>query len=478
MNQKIRDQYKVTIGIECHVQLATKTKLFSGVSNDARRAKPNSLISHIDLGLPGALPVLNEKAIMFASRAALALGTKPEKYSQFDRKHYFYPDLPMGYQITQFYYPIIKSGQVKFDVEGQEKVVHIHEAHLEADAGKSTHPEGADYSLVDLNRAGTPLLEIVSKPEMHSAIEAKAYARELWLLMRFAEISDADLYQGNMRFDVNVSVSKNKTLGTRTETKNLNSFKSVEKAVEYEVNRQIELLEKGQSVVQETRGWDEAKQKTFGQRGKEEAHDYRYMPDPDLPPVEISQKIIDDIEKTMPPNPSEYRKSFTGSGFEAQFIEDLLTDVIKSRTVLSVLHKYSQDHAKRIAFWLVQTDLESSKGNNLPDNLIIELVKVSEMVNSGQLSSTGAKKVTNKLLKSGGSAKLAAQELGVEQVSDQTELQKIIKEVLGQNEAAVTDIKNGELKAIGFLVGQVMKLSKGSANPGLTQQMIKKQLGL
>lgn len=247
---KTRDQYLPTIGIECHVQLGTKSKLFSGAGNDARDAKPNTLISHIDLGLPGALPVLNQKALEFATRAALALGTEPEKNSQFDRKHYFYPDLPMGYQITQFYMPIIRSGHVTFKVNNRKKTVNIHEAHLEADAGKSTHPEGADYSLIDLNRAGTPLLEIVSKAEMHNAKEARAYAKELWLLMRYAEVSDADLFHGNMRFDVNVSVSKSKELGIRTETKNLNSFKSVEKAVEFEISRQIELLEKGHKITQ------------------------------------------------------------------------------------------------------------------------------------------------------------------------------------------------------------------------------------
>ncbi len=236
--------YVTTIGIECHVQLKTKTKLFSAVGNDAREAPPNTLISHIDLGMPGALPVLNAEALTLGMRAAFALGTEPQAFSKFDRKHYFYPDLPMGYQITQFYNPIIKDGKVDIIVDGKPQTVRIHEAHLEADAGKSTHPVGKDYSLVDLNRAGTPLLEIVSEPDMHSSAEAKTYAKELWLLMRYAGVSDASLYYGNMRFDVNVSVSKTDELGTRTETKNLNSFKSVEKAIEYEVKRQTEILER------------------------------------------------------------------------------------------------------------------------------------------------------------------------------------------------------------------------------------------
>ncbi|MDB5185871.1 MAG: gatB, partial [Candidatus Saccharibacteria bacterium] len=280
LNPEVRKQYTVTIGIECHVQLKTKTKLFSAVSNDARTAPPNTLISHIDLGMPGALPVLNAAAVELGMKAAFALGTEPQRFSKFDRKHYFYPDLPMGYQITQFYDPIIKDGSVTVMVDGQEKRIGIHEAHLESDAGKSIHPAGRDYSLIDLNRAGTPLLEIVSDPDMHNSAEAKAYAKELYLRMKYAGVSDANLYYGNMRFDVNVSVNKDpNVLGTRTETKNLNSFRSVEKAIEYEVDRQIEQLEKGESITQETRGWNEAKQKTFTQRRKEEAHDYRYMPD-------------------------------------------------------------------------------------------------------------------------------------------------------------------------------------------------------
>lgn len=237
-----------TIGIETHVQLKTKTKLFSAVSNDARQAGPNSLISHIDVGLPGALPVLNQAALELSVRAGLALNGQIQKFSKFDRKHYFYPDLPKGYQITQFEDPIIKGGFVEFKADGQICRVNLVRVHLEEDAGKSTHPAGADYSLVDLNRAGTPLLEIVSQPDIHSAAAAKTYARELWLLMKYAGVTDGDLYHGHMRFDVNVSVSQDSNKpGTRTETKNLNSFRVVENAVAYEIKRQTELLEKGQT---------------------------------------------------------------------------------------------------------------------------------------------------------------------------------------------------------------------------------------
>jgi len=311
-------KYAPTIGIECHVQLRTKTKLFSAVGNDAREAPPNTLISHIDTGMPGALPVLNLAAIELAARAAFALNTEPQKHSYFERKHYFYPDSPSGYQISQLHAPIIVGGSVDIMVDGQKKTIGIDRAQLEADAGKNTHPAGADYSLVDLNRAGTPLLEIVSKPEINSAAEAKAYARELWLTMKYAGVTDGDLYHGHVRFDVNVSISADSTLGTRAEIKNLNSFRSVEGAVEYEIKRQTELLERGEKVVQETRGWDEDSQKTTGQRGKEEAQDYRYMPEPDVPPVELDKEFIATQKAKSLPLPSEIRQKLEDSKIDAK----------------------------------------------------------------------------------------------------------------------------------------------------------------
>lgn len=312
ISPEIRKKYTVTIGIECHVQFKTKTKLFSGVDNDAREAPPNSLVSPLCFGLPGTLPVLNEKAVELGMRAAFALHTEPQKFSKFDRKLYFYPDLPKGYQITQFDEPIVLGGYVDIEVDDKPIRIGITRAHLEEDAGKSTHPTGKDYSLVDLNRAGTPLLEIVSEPDIHSPEEAKQYAHELYLLMRYADVSDANLYYGNMRFDVNVSVSKDPAkLGTRTESKNLNSFRAVEKASEYEINRQIERLEKGEKIVQETRGWDDAKQRTFSQRTKEEAQEYRYFPEPDLPPIVITDEII----KAMESMPNSFTRASIGFTF-------------------------------------------------------------------------------------------------------------------------------------------------------------------
>jgi aspartyl-tRNA(Asn)/glutamyl-tRNA(Gln) amidotransferase subunit B len=480
ITDEIRRQYTVTIGIECHVQLKTKSKLFSAADNDAREAPANTLVNHIDFGLPGALPVLNREAVRLASKAAFALGSTPQMFSKFDRKHYFYPDLPMGYQITQFDEPIVLGGQVDFLLEGEIKTVGITRAHLEADAGKSTHPEGKDYSLVDLNRAGTPLLEIVSEPDMHSAAEAKAYAHELYLRMKYADVSEANLYYGNMRFDVNVSVSKTDQLGTRTETKNLNSFRSIEKAVDYEVNRQIELLEKGEAIVQETRGWHDAKQKTFSQRGKEEAHDYRYMPDPDLPPVVLEESYTKEVADSMPDLPDDYRKIFQEVGLDAKVAEDIIAVPETAQRVARIYGLADASHAKRVAFWLLQPQDEEADASDVTEmkGTDEQLIALSHMVADNKLSSTAAKEVLAELLKTGEDPDRIAEAKNLLQVSDEGAIAEIVAKVLADNPQAAEDVKNGEMKAIGFLTGQVMKASQGTANPALAQQLIKKQLGV
>ncbi len=416
----------------------------------------------------------------------------------------------MGYQITQLYDPIIKDGKVTFGLNGESKTVRIHEAHLEADAGKSTHPAGADYSLVDLNRAGTPLLEIVSEPDMHSADEAKAYARELYLAMLYADVSYANLYYGNMRFDVNVSVSKTSELGLRTETKNLNSFRSVHDAVEYEIDRQIELLENGEKVIQETRGWDDAKGVTFSQRSKEDAHDYRYMPDPDLPPIVLNEAYVNKIRESMPMLPSEYREKFAGIGLDEAVVEDILAVPETAKLVLRILETAGPEHAKRIAFWTMTkaenddtagpasvrsaddersesgegglTSIEAvelpEKGGAPSDKKIEVLVKLSHMVSDNKLSSTAAKEVFAELQRSGGDPERIAETKNLLQVSDEGAIAEIVAQVLSENEAAVNDVRSGEMKAIGFLVGQVMKASQGKANPALATSLIKKQIGV
>ena len=478
INQDIRDQYKVTIGIECHVQLKTKTKLFSAVGNDAREAPPNSLVSHIDFGLPGALPVLNQEAVRLAVKAAFALGTEPARFSKFDRKHYFYPDLPKGYQISQFDEPIIGKGEITIEVDGAPKKVGITRAHLEEDAGKSTHPAGSDYSLVDLNRAGTPLLEIVSEPELHSAAEAKAYARELYLRMRYADVSDANLYYGNMRFDVNVSVSKTDELGTRSETKNLNSFRSVEKAVEYEVDRQIELLEKGERIIQETRGWDDAKQKSFSQRSKENADDYRYMPDPDIPPIVLDEDYIAKIKTEMPELPDDFRAEFSELKIEPQVIEDIIAQPNTAKLVSRIFKLAGPEHARRVAFWMMRPQTEAQEADEAKTADDDKLILLSQLVSDKKLSSTAAKEVLDELNNTNGDPEEIAKTKNLLQVSDEGEIAKIVEKVLADNAQAAEDVKSGEMKAIGFLVGQVMKESKGKANPQLAQDLIKKQLGL
>jgi aspartyl-tRNA(Asn)/glutamyl-tRNA(Gln) amidotransferase subunit B len=342
MNEDILNKYELTVGMEIHVQLKTKTKLFAPVDNDAREAMPNTTVSEICFGLPGTLPVLNKKAVHLAVRAGHALESKINLFSKFDRKHYFYPDLPMGYQISQFDQPIVGSGKIKIKLKsGEEVEVGITRAHLEADAGKLTHPTGADHSLVDLNRAGTPLIEIVSEPDIHSAEAAKAFAREINLRMRYADVSYANLYYGNMRFDVNISLAPkgSKTLGTRAEIKNLNSFRAVENSINYEVKRQAELLDSGQKVVQETRGWDDSKNQTFSQRSKEDAHDYRYMPEPDIPPIILTQDYVDSVAKEVDINPQKIREALEALNLDYSQTETLV-ERIPFAKVLCIRQSY------------------------------------------------------------------------------------------------------------------------------------------
>jgi aspartyl-tRNA(Asn)/glutamyl-tRNA(Gln) amidotransferase subunit B len=482
-------EYTITIGIECHVQLKTETKLFSSVGNDAREAAPNTLVSHICFGLPGALPVLNREAVHLAMRAAYALGTEPQGFSKFDRKHYFYPDLPKGYQITQFDQPIVVGGYVDIMVDGQSKRIGVTRAHMEEDAGKSTHPAGQDYSLVDLNRAGTPLLEIVSEPDMHTPAEAKAYARELYLLMKYADVSNANLYYGNMRFDVNVSVSKTDEWGTRTETKNINSFRAVEKVVEYEAKRQIVELDAGNAIAQETRGWDDDKQITISQRTKEDAHDYRYFPDPDIPPVALENAYIQQVKDEMPVMPPEWRARLASLGLDVSLIETLLENEVADEHVsyLPFLEEAQADtaFAKTLANWFVNIEIplrtngEVTLGE-LKDAERLELYRaVAQLLGTNKLSSTNAKQlIVDALMLDSLPADVAtfAADKGYIQESDEGAIAAIVAEVLAANAKAAEDVKKGEMKAIGFLTGQVMKASQGKANPALATELIKKQL--
>lgn len=475
------DKYQITVGIECHVQLATKSKLFSGADNDARNKAPNSVVSSVDYALPGMLPVLNKEAITLAVKAAKALNAEVAPVSRFDRKHYFYPDLPKGYQTTQMYQPIILEGYVDVPMEdGTSTKVRIHHAHLEEDAGKLTHH--GDYSLVDLNRAGTPLIEIVSLPDIHSAHEAKAYAAELHRLMVFAGVTNGDLYHGNMRFDVNVSIAPKGSdkLGTRTETKNLNSFRSIERAVEYEAKRHAELLDKGEKVTQETRGWDDAKQKTTSQRSKEEAQDYRYMPDPDIPPVVLTEQYIRDTQSTIPMLPSEYRAKWQALKLDNSVIDSLLSEKVFAGIITGVQAKYGDDKARRVAHWFSSA---FPVGEERPDVSVIDTepaayAELARMADDGEVSSTAAKEIFVEMLTSNKLPWKIAEEKNLLQISDESAIIAIVEQVMADpaSQKALDDIRAGNDKAIGYLVGQIMKLSKGQANPGLAQKLIRERL--
>lgn len=478
-----RDKYELTIGIECHVQLATATKLFSAADNDARDREPNSVVNEIDFGLPGMLPVLNRQAVDLAIKAGKALNAEIARVSRFDRKHYFYPDLPKGYQTTQMYQPIILGGYVDAPLqEGGSVRVRIHHAHMEEDAGKLSH--FSDYSLVDLNRAGTPLIEIVSEPDIHTPAEAKAYATELYYLMTYAGVTLGNLFHGNMRFDVNISVAPkgSTTLGKRAEVKNLNSFRSVERAAEYEFNRQVELLERGETVTQETRGWDDATGKTSSQRSKEDAQDYRYMPDADIPPIVLSDEEIEAIQATIPELPSSYRSRWTSLELDRSVVESLLATQPYAVLVSQIQESAGDAVARRVAHWF-----SSAVDTNKVDHETAEIasiftpeafIELAAMVDASELSSTAAKEVFNELLISDKSAREIAEARNVLQVSDTGAIAVIVDAVLADpaSQQSISDFKAGNEKAIGYLVGQVMKQSQGKAHPGLAQQLIRERV--
>lgn len=469
------DKYEMTIGIECHVQLATSTKLFSSADNDSRFAEPNSNVNAIDYGLPGMLPVLNRHAVDLAIKAGKALGSKIALVSNFDRKHYFYPDLPKGYQTTQMYNPIIGAGEIEAPLEdGGTVKVRIHHAHMEEDAGKLTHY--GDYSLVDLNRAGTPLIEIVSEPDIHSAAEARAYAVELYRRMTYAGVTHGDLYHGNMRFDVNISVAlkDSNKLGKRTEIKNLNSFRSVERAAAYEFKRQVDIIEDGGAVKQETRGWNDDKQITISQRSKEDEQDYRYMPDPDIPPIVLTQEEIDKIQSTVPHLPDFYRKKWQVLNLDKSVINSLLDNQKYAIEISEIQDNAGDSIAKRVAHWFASAVSGNEEYNiDLPEKQ--DLIDLAQMSEKNEISSTSAKELFHDLLKGATDPRKLAEERNLLQVSDEAAIAEIVDEVMNDPSSAssIADIKAGKEKAIGYLVGQVMKRSKGKANPALAQKLIR-----
>ena len=468
-------KYVPTIGVECHVQLSTKTKLFSEADNDARGKEPNSCVSPVDYALPGMLPRLNGEAIKFAIRAGKAMNCEINRSSRFDRKHYFYPDSPKGYQITQFYHPIIGAGWVDLPSGARVRINH---AHLEGDAGKLTHFD--NYSLVDLNRVDTPLIEIVSEPDIHSAKDAHDYCKALWRLMCYAGVTNGDLYNGNMRFDINTSIAPegSDTLGTRTEVKNLNSFRSVERAVEYEIKRQTRLLEAGEKVIQQTLGWNDATGETTGQRSKEEAKDYRYMPEPDIPPINLSAEFIEVELSKMPLMPADYREKFTGV-----IADDTLEVLLDYPALMRKLGEVNESAVKLVSNLFSSVLLAEEKSaeylNDLPT--AAQLDELASMNAAKELSSTATKEVFMRFFDpqmKGKGAKAIAKELGVVQENDLGALEAIVDAVLSKPETAKAqaDFRAGEEKVIGFLVGQVMKESHGKANPSAVQEILRKKL--
>lgn len=485
MTEYVLAKYEMTIGIESHVQLATRTKLFSPADNDARDREPNSVVHPIDYGLPGMLPVLNRKAVDLAIKAAKAMNADVAHISRFDRKHYFYPDLPNGYQITQMYQPTILAGIVEAPLEDGGVVrVRINHAHLETDAGKLTH--FGDHSLADYNRAGTPLIEVVTEPDMHTPAEAKAFCQELHRLMVYAGVSHGDLYHGNQRFDVNISVAPRGAteLGKRAEIKNLNSFRSIERAAEYEFRRQVELIEKGERVVQETRGWNDAKQATFSQRSKEDAQDYRYMPDPDIPPIILSDEEIADIQSEVPVLPAEYRAKWANLSLDRSVIDALLANQNYARIVTEIQEKSGDDTAKRVAHWYASavdahTDDEPGATNAEASYVSVDdLIELAMMTEKAEVSSGAAKEIFNELLAGVAHPRAIAEAKNLLQISDEGAIAKVVDDVLADpaSAASIEDIKAGKDKAIGYLVGQVMKKSQGKANPALAQKLIRERL--
>jgi aspartyl-tRNA(Asn)/glutamyl-tRNA(Gln) amidotransferase subunit B len=494
MNPAIREKYEVVIGIECHTQLATKTKLFCGCDNDSRDSEPNIHVCQVCLGLPGTLPVLNKRAVELALQLGRVLNaTYPDNYhTKFDRKNYFYPDLPKGYQITQFDEPVVGTGWVEFPLDGRTVHIGITRAHLEEDAGKLTHPEGVDHSLVDLNRAGTPLLEIVSEPDLRSAAEAKAYAQELYNLVRYAGVSDANLYYGNMRFDVNVSVKLvgAAEFGTRSETKNLNSFKAIERVVEYETRRQIVLVDGGERVKQETRGWNDDKQETYSMRSKEDADEYRYFPEPDLPPMIITRAMVEAAKggdkatvgrQWLQFSPNDVRAKLALAKIPEREAEALVgSDDLHAIWQWYNLSNEHPEHARFGFNWLVSESpkLAETKGQAFGESDItsLTLAMVAQMIADGKLSSTNAKVLLNKLWDKDEGALEVAQKLGLLQESNEDELGTIVDAVIASNAKAVEDYKSGNQRAFGALVGQAMKATAGKGNPPVINKLLRERL--
>jgi len=476
-------EWETVIGLEVHAQLQTKSKIFSSAST-AYGAEPNTQACNVDLALPGVLPVMNQEAARMAVKFGLAIGAKVNKRSVFARKNYFYPDLPKGYQISQFELPIVGLGEMVINIDGKEKIVGITRAHLEEDAGKSLHEDFQGMTGVDLNRAGTPLLEIVSEPDMRSSKEAVAYLKKLHELVRYLEICDGNMQEGSFRCDANVSVRPKgqKEFGTRAELKNINSFRFVEKAIEIEIERQIDVIESGGKVVQETRLYDSVKDTTRSMRSKEEANDYRYFPDPDLPPMVLDDETIEAVRKTLPELPDAKRERFIKTYGLTAYDAGVLTSTRALADYYESVCSHIKDNNKLAANW-VSGELSAYLNKETKDiaespvnaeQLASLLNRIQDQTISGKI----AKDVFEALWAGEGSVDDIIDKKGLKQITDSGAIEKIIDEVLAANNTQVEQYKNGQEKVFGFFVGQVMKASKGKANPGQVNEMLKKKLAL
>ncbi len=471
--------FEPVIGLEVHVQMATKTKCFCSCKVEFG-AEPNTNVCPVCLALPGSLPVLNKRALEYAIKASLALNCKVHELSVFARKNYFYPDLPKGYQISQYDKPLATDGYIDIKVDGKHERIRIHRLHMEEDAGKTIH-EG-NHSYVDLNRAGTPLMEIVSEPDIRSAVGARLYLEKLRNIMRYIGVSDADMEKGQLRCDVNISLRPKgeEKFGTKVEIKNLNSFRFVQKAIEYEIERQAKVLSKGGTIEQETRLFDPSSGKTFVMRTKEEAHDYRYFPDPDLIPVRITTAYIEEIKNSLPELPDQKEQRFISEFGLTEYDADVLV-ADKDRAIFfeKAVEVYSKN-PKAIANWIInellgklnEAGIDITESPVKPEH-IAELV---ELIDSGTISTKIAKEVFEEVLKTSKSPKQIVEEKGLKQVSDEGEIRKIVEEVLTNHPAEVEKFKAGNQKLMGFFVGQVMKATKGKANPKLVNKILQELL--
>ena len=474
-------QYETVIGLEIHVELATKTKIFCGCSTEFGGA-PNTHTCPVCTGMPGSLPVLNKQVVEYAIAVGLATNCSITQYCKFDRKNYFYPDNPQNYQISQLYLPICRNGGIEIETAAGKKTVGIHEIHMEEDAGKLVHDDWTGSSMVDYNRSGVPLIEIVSEPDMRSADEVIAYLEKLRMIIQYLGASDCKLQEGSMRADVNLSVREvgATEFGTRTEMKNLNSFKAISHAIEGERARQIELLEEGRQVIQETRRWDDNKESSYAMRSKEDAQDYRYFPEPDLVPIVISDEWLKEVKDRQPELRSEklerYKKEYDIPEYDAEIITGTkkMADIFEATTAIC-------NKPKKVSNWLMVETMRLLKENEMeaedisfaPENL----AKLIELADAGEINSSVAKEVFEEVFKNNVDPEKYVEEKGLKTVSDDGALREVIEKVVADNPKSVEDYNSGKKKAIGFLVGQTMKAMQGKADPGMVNKILKEVLG-